>query len=72
MSQNCLGDNDEVKNMYRLYEIKLARLHSVACLRASAEEYAALKAELKTIYRRVMEKAGWPARLNYIISTKDK
>ena len=65
----CLGDIDEVKKMYLLYESKLARLHSIACLRASHEEYACLKIELKVIYDRVLELAGCPMRLGSIISS---
>ena len=54
----CLGDIAEVKTLYRLYELKLARIHLIACRRASSEEYAALKADLKTIYNRIMGMGG--------------
>ena len=54
----CLGDLTEVKNLYRLYELKLVRLRLIACRGSSADEYEKLKIDLKTIYNRIMEMAG--------------
>ena len=53
----CLGDKAEVKMLYRLYELKLVRLRLIACRGSSAEEYATLKIDLKTIYDRIMRMA---------------
>ena len=54
----CIGDSAEVKTLYRLFELKLARMRLIACRGSSAEEYAALKNDLKTIYDRIMVMAG--------------
>ena len=54
----CLGDLPEVKTLYRIFEIKLARMRLIACRGSSAEEYATLKNDLQTIYDRIMVMAG--------------
>ena len=57
---NRIGDISEVKNLYRLFELKLARMRLIACRGSSAEEYAALKIDLRSIYDRITEVAGKP------------
>ena len=56
----CLRDVAEVKVLYRLYELKLARMRLIACRGSSAEEYATLKFDLENIYDRIMAMAGKP------------
>ena len=55
---NRIGDVVEVKVLYRLYELKLARMRLIACRGSSAEEYDTLKNDLQTIYDRIMVMAG--------------
>ena len=55
---NRIGDLSEVKNLYRLFELKLTRLRLIACRGSSAEEYATLKFDLENIYNRIMAMAG--------------
>ena len=57
---NRIGDLSEVKNLYRLFELKLTRLRLIACRGSSAEEYATLKNDLRSIYDRIMTMAGKP------------
>ena len=62
-----LGDLPEVKALYEDFELKLKRLHSIACLSVSAEEYARLKKELNEIYARILAIAGSPERLAWAL-----
>ena len=57
---NRIGDISEVKMLYKLYVIKLARMHLLACRRDSVEEYETLKIDLRSIYDRITEVAGKP------------
>ena len=57
---NRIGDLSEVKTLYSLFELKLTRLHLLACRRDSVEEYETLKIDLRSIYDRITEVAGKP------------
>ena len=57
---NRIGDLSEVKTLYSLFELKLARLRLIACRGSSAEEYASLKNELRFIYDQIIAMAGKP------------
>ena len=56
----CIGDISEVKTLYQLFELKLARLRLIACRGSSADEYEVLKIDLKSLYDRIIEMAGKP------------
>ena len=53
-----IGDNPEIKALYREFDTKLKRLHAIACNPHHIGEFEELKKKMETIYARMLLIAG--------------